>query len=42
MITGHNWLNYHEWKVQHEHGNNKCRFCELEPETSFHLIGKVT
>ena len=27
MLTGYNRLNNHEWKVRHEHGNNKGRFC---------------
>ena len=38
MITGHNFLNKHEAKINLE-VDPTCRFCGEERETSFHIIG---
>ena len=38
MITGHNFLNKHEAKINLE-VDPTCRFCGEDRETSFHIIG---
>ena len=38
IISGHNRLNYFEWKLD-PMKNATCRFCQWEDETAWHLIG---
>ena len=38
IISGHNRLNYFEWKLD-PMNNATCRFCQWEDETAWHLIG---
>ena len=39
MITGHNWLNYHESLVSQGEVSPLCRFCKSTTEESWHIIG---
>jgi len=39
LITGHNFLKRHESLVNEE-GSNKCRNCEEEAETTYHVLSE--
>ena len=39
LITGHNWLNYHNVKI-HQEGSPLCRLCQLEDETAIHVLAE--
>ena len=39
LITGHNWLNYHQHKICQDI-DPLCRLCKEDSETSWHLIGE--
>ena len=39
LLTGHNWLNYHNFNI-HQEESKLCRLCGLENETSTHVLAE--
>ena len=38
LVTGHNWLNYHNVKI-HQDGSPLCRLCQLyDDKTTIHVL----